>query len=270
MNDLQKTELDLLRCFTGICERLRLRYYLVCGSALGAVKYGGFIPWDDDLDVAMPREDYERFLREAPEYLPEGLFLQNFRTDPAFPQIYTKLRNSGTTYIEKTSAHLPIHHGIYIDIFPLDGYPQEKGKRRLLELRKRIFLHMLTTAYTEPPLLRQKIEWRIKRATGLHRHTARIAAAYDRMISAWPPAKSQVWCNHGNWQGTLDYTPQEHFGSGREALFEGLTVTVPDRAEEYLRRKYGDYTQDPPQEEQVGHHYYTVLDCSRPYGDYLK
>lgn len=270
MNDLQKTELELLRQFIGICETLKLRYYLVCGSALGAVKYGGFIPWDDDMDVAMPREDYEIFLREGPRYLPEGLFLQNFRTDPAFPQIFSKLRNSNTTYIEKTSAHLPINHGIYIDIFPLDGYPREKGKQQMLELRKRIFLHMLTTAYTQPPLLRQKIEYRIKRALGLHRQTARIAAAYEKMVSAYPCTDSEIWCNHGNWQGKRDYTPAEFFDGGRPALFEGVPVTVPCRAEEYLRRKYADYTQDLPEQEQVGHHYYSVLDCSRPYSDYMK
>lgn len=269
MNELQRIEFDLLRQFAAVCEKLNLRYYLVCGSALGAVKYSGFIPWDDDVDVAMPRQDYERFLREAPGYLPEGLFLQNYRTDPAFPQIFTKLRSNGTTYIEKTSAHLPIHHGIYIDIFPLDGYPPGKRDQYWLEFRKRIFLHMLTTAYTEPPLLRQKIEYRIKRALGLHKCTAQIAAAYEKMVSQWPCDGSEVWCNHGNWQGRRDYSHREIFGEGTATCFEGLTVNVPVQADVYLRRKYGDYTQDPPKEEQLGHHYYTVLDCSHPYTDYV-
>lgn len=269
MNELQRVEFDLLLQFVSVCRKLDLRYYLVCGTALGALKYGGFIPWDDDVDVAMPRQDYERFLREAPDHLPEGLFLQNYRTDPAFPQIFAKLRNSKTTYIEKTSAHLPIHHGIYMDIFPLDGYPEERWKQLWLELRKKVFLHMLTTAYTEPPLLRQKIEYRIKRMLRLHKCTARVIAVYEKMVSAWSCEASSVWCNHGNWQGRKDYSPREIFGEGADACFEGLAIKVPSQADVYLRRKYGDYTQDPPKEEQAGHHYYSVLDCSRPYTDYI-
>ena len=126
MTDIQKVELDMLRNFVQICDALGLTYYLVCGSALGAVKYKGFIPWDDDVDVALPRADYERFCDQAPDFLPEGIFLQNFRTDHAYPRIYSKLRNSSTTYIEKTTKHIKMNHGAFIDIFPLDGYPSSE------------------------------------------------------------------------------------------------------------------------------------------------
>lgn len=101
MTPLQQKEYQLLGLFLDICRQLDLRYYLVCGSALGAVKYKGFIPWDDDVDIAMPRGDYQRFLSQAQALLPEGFFLQNFHTDPAFPQIYSKLRDSNTAFIEK-------------------------------------------------------------------------------------------------------------------------------------------------------------------------
>lgn len=94
MNDLQKCELELLKYFIDICNKLNLRYYLVCGSALGAVKYGGFIPWDDDVDVALPRPDYEMFIKNAQRMLPSHVFLQNSMTDPQFPLIFSKLRNS--------------------------------------------------------------------------------------------------------------------------------------------------------------------------------
>ncbi len=79
MTELQTVELELLRQFLAVCEREGLTYYMVCGSALGAVKYGGFIPWDDDIDVALPRADYERFCRVAPGLLPDWCFLQNYR-----------------------------------------------------------------------------------------------------------------------------------------------------------------------------------------------
>lgn len=100
MTELQEIEVGLLQQFLSICEKLNLTYYLVCGSALGAVKYGGFIPWDDDIDVALPRKDYERFCREAPELLPEWCFLQNYHSEPQYYLLGSKLRDSRTTYIE--------------------------------------------------------------------------------------------------------------------------------------------------------------------------
>lgn len=136
MTPIQKKVLQILQSFMQICDQLQLKYFLVCGSALGAVKYGGFVPWDDDVDVALFRNDYERFCKEAPALLPEQLFLQNFQSDPAFPAIYSKLRNSETTCIEESIAALPINHGISIDIFPLDGYPKDKKSRNDWSARK--------------------------------------------------------------------------------------------------------------------------------------
>ena len=100
MTELQKKEFEMLCLVVDICNQLDLEYYLVCGSALGAVKYNGFIPWDDDVDVALPRKDYELFLSKASSMLPSWCFIQNYRTDPKFPLLGTKLRNSKTTFIE--------------------------------------------------------------------------------------------------------------------------------------------------------------------------
>ena len=83
MNALQRKELELFQAFLQVCRQLGLSYYLICGSALGAVKYRGFIPWDDDMDLAMLRPEYEVFLAQAPDLLPAHIFLQNYKTDPA-------------------------------------------------------------------------------------------------------------------------------------------------------------------------------------------
>lgn len=130
MTELQKKEFELLKYFIDICGKLNLRYYLVCGSALGAAKYKGFIPWDDDIDVAMPRDDYEVFLEKGSAFLPSYLFIQNYRTDPEFPMMMTKLRNSNTTFIEEMLKNIKMNHGVYIDIFPLDGYPKNKKEQK--------------------------------------------------------------------------------------------------------------------------------------------
>ena len=137
-NEIQKILLELLKIFVDICQEYDLQYFLVAGSALGAVKYQGFIPWDDDIDVAMPRADYEKFLQLAPEKLPQWCFMQNYKTDPAFPHVFTKLRNSNTTFIEKGMAKLPINPGMYIDIFQIDGYPENAKEIRQFEWKKKL------------------------------------------------------------------------------------------------------------------------------------
>ena len=133
MTELQQIEKNILACALEIVDRLHLTYFLVCGSALGAVKYNGFIPWDDDIDIAMPRKDYTAFCEKAGELLPPHLFLQNCHTEKNFPYIFSKIRDSRTTYIEKGMAGLDINHGVYIDVFPLDGYPVELKEQRWLE-----------------------------------------------------------------------------------------------------------------------------------------
>lgn len=269
MNRLQQCELTLLISFLEVCKKLGIRYYLVCGSALGAVKYGGFIPWDDDIDAALPRDDYEAFLDQAPALLPGHLFLQNYRSDPGFPQIYSKLRDSRTTCIEESAAGLPIHQGIGLDIFPLDGCPEGKWDRLRLELGKKWYQHLLGTAFAPPEGLIRRIGHRAKRCLGIHHHTARIAAKYDALLRKYPPATSKLWCNHGNWQGLREYAPREQYGAGADMRFEGITVRVPEDFDAYLTGKYGNYRQDPPQEQQVSHHKYAVVDCGKPYTCYL-
>lgn len=269
MNPLQCVEYEMLVHFINVCEKLNLQYYLVCGTALGAVKYQGFIPWDDDVDVAMPRPDYEIFCAEAQKLLPEGIFVQNYRTDMHFPAIYTKLRNSDTTYIEKASAKLQVNHGIYIDIFPLDGYPQNRLMQKILEIRKLVYKLLLMTPFEGKYSLKVQILMKMFRVLGIERYSQRIAAAYDRFISRYPVESSDIWCNHGNWQGRLDYTPREHFGKGATGVFEGLKVQIPEQAHAYLIRKYGNYTMDLPAGEQVGHHYYIVCDVHEPYTKYI-
>lgn len=266
MNELQHMEFDLLREFDRVCKRLDLSYFLVCGSALGAVKYGGFIPWDDDIDVAMYREDYEQFCRKAPELLPGHLFVQNFWSDPAFPHIYSKLRNSNTTYIEQAAAQLPINHGIFLDIFPLDGYPRGRMEGKLLEFCKRLCVSILLSAYDLPDSGARRL-WRFLK---LHKCSQTAAKMLDRLIRRYPVENSKLICNHGNWQGALEYAPAWQYGKGEKIAFEGLTVLIPEQFDAYLRQKYGDYTAELPLGEQTGHHPPVVMDCFKPYISYWK
>ena len=271
MTALQKVEYDLLGEFIGVCEKLGLRYYLVCGTALGAVKYKGFIPWDDDIDVALPREDYDLFCKKAQELLPDHVFVQTYETDPAFPAFYCKLRNSETAYIEKSVKSIPMNHGVYIDVFPLDGYPASEKEALRMERKKQLLKLMLDCAFELSPhaSVKAKLVFGLERALGFHKKTAKIAKKIEKLVSAYSVDDSELWCNHGNWQGNLEYAPREQYGEGTFAEFEGLKVRVPERYDEYLTQKYGNWRAELPKEEQVGHHYYEVCDLERSFKEYV-
>lgn len=269
MNDLQKVELELLKVFIEICEKLNLNYFLVCGSALGAARHGGFIPWDDDMDVGMYRKDYNKFMELAPALLPEGIFLQNYKTDPQFPQVFAKLRNSNTTYIEKSMSHLHINHGIYIDIFPLDGYPDRPDEQKKLVYLKSLYVRQLTCACSLPKTLKGKLSVSAFRLLGYHKRTAKIAEKYESYISQYPVENSKIICNHGTWYKQRDFISAEFYGKGTDIICEGIKVRVPEKLEEYLTALYGDWRTPPPLEKQKGHHYYEICDVEKSYTYYI-
>ena len=186
MNELQKVEFDLLCEAVKIFSDLKLTYYLVCGSALGAIKYGGFIPWDDDMDIALPRDDYEIFIKEAGCRLPDGLFLQNHHTEASFPQIFSKLRNSRTTYIEKSISALPINHGVYIDIFPLDEYPADRGAQRRLEFEKQRLFLKLSVVYCSKKTGRAALYQHLNRLFHYDRHVHENVERLERVLTCAP------------------------------------------------------------------------------------
>ena len=263
MNEIQKTELNILKEFIRVCKEIGAPYFLVCGSCLGAVKYGGFIPWDDDIDVGMRREDYELFLEKAPRLLPEYLFLQNYKSDRAIPFLYSKLRDSRTTMIEKSTAKLPINHGIYIDIFPLDGYPEKHLKR--YELKKRIYKLQLLCAFDCDVRPHTRVFIAAERLLGFHKRCDRINRKLETLLRSCPTESSALWCNQGNWQGKREYAPREQYGRGTEAVFEGLKVCVPEKYDAYLTQKYGDWRADLPDEQKKSHHGVLICDAGVPY-----
>lgn len=269
MNELQKVELDILQQFIDACEKLNVQYFLVCGSALGAKRHGGFIPWDDDMDVGMYREDYNKFMEQAPAILPEGYFLQNYKTDPAYPNAFAKLRNSNTTYIEKSAMDLKMNHGVYIDIFPLDGYPQEPKHRKKMAIKKKYYSILLSCVFKGNRTWRSRLAMWGCKALGCHKRTAKIVAKYEELISQYPVKDAKLICNHGTWYGDRDYIAAEFYGKGSDGVFEGLKVRLPEQCEQYLQALYGDWQQLPPPEKQVGHHYYQVCDTQKPYTEYL-
>lgn len=269
MNDLQKVEFDILKCVVEILDNLHISYYLVCGSALGAAKYHGFIPWDDDIDIALKREDYELFINIAPDYLPKYYFLQNHHTEKMVPFIFSKVRDSRTTFIENSVSDLDINHGVYIDIFPLDEYPKSKISGCLLEIKKFILRHQIASVYAEQRQGLSEIYRRFNVLFGYNKKTNSCVKKLEKVLNKYNGNGGKVLCNHGSWQGKLEYADIKQYGNGCTTSFEGMSVKIPEKYDEYLTQKYGNWRADLPEKQRVGHHYARTVDLQRPYTYYI-
>lgn len=126
MNQLQETLLEILKDTVSVIEKNNLRYSLDFGTALGAVRHSGFIPWDDDVDISMPRDDYEKFLEISQKELGDKYFVQTLETDKNAFWPYAKIRKNDTLYVEAALRHAKLNQGIFIDIFPLDYVTYDK------------------------------------------------------------------------------------------------------------------------------------------------
>ena len=267
MNELQKVEFELLKNVISICDKHNIKYYLVCGTALGAVKYQGFIPWDDDADVAMCREDYNRFIRYAKDELNSNITVQNHIFCKGIPFIYTKLRMENTTFIERTASRMDISHGVNIDVFPLDGHPDKRVSSILFELKKKAVWKALSSVYYRDKPYKNIITAPL--AFFVRHSLDFLVNYYEKLISSFPCESSELWCNYGNSPSNSEYAPRGQYGQGTSVCFEGLNVIVPEKYDEYLTQKYGDWRADLPEEQQIGHHYAEVVDTTRPYTDYI-
>ena len=264
LKQLQKTEFNILLEALAICERLGLRVYAVSGTCLGAVKYGGFIPWDDDIDIALPRRDYDIFVREASRYLPSFYFLQTRETDPEYYGNFAKIRDSRTTFVERSACKLNINHGVYIDVFPLDGYPEGALAQKMFAIKKRIYTLRISKKHYSP---KRSLRWRLMSALAVI-----LVPSADR---AWKKREAlfrkidfdsaKTIGNFGNAWDKKEIVPREYFASAEIKKFEGSDIPVHVGYEKYLAKLYGDITKDPPESEQIPHHYALMIDLEKSY-----
>ena len=144
---LKEIQLKMLKEFINICNKLDLKYYVIGGTALGTIRHNGFIPWDDDIDVGMPRHDYEKFILMGQSLLSQGYFIQTHISDPLYPNNFAKIRDSSTTFIEQVVKDIDMHHGVYLDVFPLDGVAPSKLKKLFFKLKNKLYSSKIREAF---------------------------------------------------------------------------------------------------------------------------
>ena len=251
LKEIQGIQLAMLKALIGICEKHRLRYFLLGGSALGAVRHQGVIPWDDDIDVGMPRPDYDRFLAVAQAELAAHYFLQSYDTDPSYPLSFSKIRNSNTAFIQPNVAHLNMNHGVFIDVFPLDGCSQSIVLRKIQMFRFSLYrtavLHKLGIKHA------QRIARMIVACYAALRSLAALRNRNERLMRQYNYDASVFVMNWGGAWGLKEAMPKHFFGKGRRVIFEESSVNIPQDYHGYLTSLYGDYMMPPPIEGRKAH-----------------
>lgn len=261
---LQLRILDILLAIQKVCEEHNLRYYIIAGTLLGAVRHKGFIPWDDDLDIAMPRRDYDLLMQHANEWIPQPFEAVAFETDKEYPLPFAKIQDSSTTLIER--MHLRYLGGIYIDVFPLDGMPANTLLRRLHFIKYQWYKKMLYYVHRDPyrhghgpsswiPLLSRKF------------YTMQtIQEKMHNLQKEWDFDASEYVVDHDD--GLKGVMPKSLLGTPTPILFEGKQVMGVENPDAYLSQKYGDYMTIPPGPKQRQHNFH-LLDLEKSYKEGL-
>lgn len=254
--------LDIYRKFAEICDRHGFRYWVMEGNAIGALRHNGFVPWDDDLDVAMPRPDYEKFIAVANKELPSNLRFWDWRDLDDWRFTFGKIQEveeDSVLKVEKEVGH-KLSNGIYIDILIVDGLPTGKWSRMIYEfkmlalgsvVRRRLTsFGCQTRAGRCSWLLGMICSWFISG----RKIVLPVMKKIDALMKSCPFEDSKyTWRAGAAIRVTMEF-PREIWNGAVWHEFEGLRVPLPAGYDQYLRIQYGDYMKLPPQEKQQPSH----------------
>jgi len=266
---VKHVELEILKEFIRVCEELGLQWYAAYGTVLGAVRHKGFIPWDDDIDVLMPRKDYEVFCEKAQGILKQEYFVQTLATEKEYYNPFAKLRRTDTTFWGIGTKDDNINHGIYVDIFPLDGYPTNWLAEKRFMLKRIVYNNFLAQNGNLNELQGYRkyvaILYRLLKGT-LTRKEA--AMKKDRLAKEIPFEEAALVSCMVEDKPKAEALPSSVYGEGTELVFEDMNIRVPLEYEVYLRKMYGDYMQFPPEDERVPLHKCVLIDADKSYLEY--
>ena len=273
MKKVWAVELELLEQFQTVCKRHGLQYYAIGGTLLGAVRHKGFIPWDDDIDVGMPREDYNRFLELCEAELSYPYRLVTPWNDACY-RAHAQIRNCGTTGYPAIDKSLSCNKGIFIDIFPLDGVADSKPAFAFQMLQMKLLNRILVNYYyfdavhPDPPVAKKMFHHAVCAMMKLF-DVKRVYAYYDRIAARYskkPTAKvGELSILFGDkryhWR-------REVFKMSTELPFEHMKISVPTGWEEFLTNTFGDYGKIPENKKERALHTDMVFDPEKPYTEH--
>ena len=260
---LQLTQLEILKVIDSFCNEHGLHYSLYAGTLLGAVRHQGFIPWDDDLDICMARDEYNRFIELWKKSGPKGYIIQNKEIDRKFSQSFTKIRKDHTSFLQKGENKGDYHQGIFVDVFPIDRMPNGKFQRAFF-VWNCLKYQILTREFVPPK-----------------------GSAVQKIISILILILNPSFCRMSQRQKLLKkicyYNQEKNFSTVAIEILKTIVVPLPSNfmtdfvqmkfedaefmcsaeSKAYLERKFGDYMSLPPEEERTWRHLPLILDFER-------
>lgn len=297
MTELQEKIFQIMKVFDGVCRENKLHYYMLGGTMLGAVRHKGFIPWDDDADFGLPREDYETLLALPEEKIPKGFRLRHFSKEEGVPYAFARIEDENTTCIEARRSGSGYIGGVYIDIFPLDGDSNFYFQRAMKELRIKFKKKLLYAHIAEEGKVKNPLKAFVMKQIAKRTNQDELVRRLDVSVSKYGESKKKLpqwgearYSNYlGHW-GKKESIPRRVFdgeirqrgyaafdwrrgekidapaeGRTTEYEFEGALFYGPVDSAAYLTALYGSNYMIPPEEELRGGHPAAVIELEQPY-----
>ena len=256
LQELKEIELETLKMFRDFCNENGISYFLSNGTLLGAVKYKGFIPWDDDIDVFVPRDDYDRMLTLFKDNDRYKLFA--FEKNEKYPYPFAKLCDMRTYKEQTIYKNRDVKLGVEMDIFPLDAWNNDYEQAKLEGKKINNYIKLLKLTKLEEPLTKNPLKhvvWaaiiaflKLLGSKYFVKQIMRITS--NRPNSEYRYLGCKSWCLYGE----REIVPANVFEDSVEVEFEGEIFNAPVGFDTYLRMLYGDYENDPPIDKQKTHH----------------
>ncbi len=258
LEKVQSLALTILKEVHRVCIENNIPYFIIGGTALGAVRHKGFIPWDDDIDIGMMREDYNKFIRISPEKLGSKYFLQHFSTEPATPFYFAKVRMNNTLFVEEYCKDLPIHQGIFLDIFPYDNIPDDlkirENHRKKVSYYSELFIaksmvdvSILSKGF--PRVMKLIVRWSL--------HYALFFVSKEYLFAKLDSATTRFNNVEGKYLNFVKYPflkiKKDSLVSLEKILFEGNEFYCCKNINEYLESHFKNYMNIPPVEKRINH-----------------
>lgn len=251
-SEIQTIQLDILQSIHQFCEANDIRYSLAYGTLLGAIRHKGYIPWDDDIDVMMPRPDYERFVKEY-QGICDRYVVQTYNNDNSYYLWCAKVYDNRTEQIT-----FPTRSGVCVDVFPIDGLPDNlEDVRKYIKKKRKLFFRRLVftchnNSYRPGNKLFNAFKYIIKRILVPSRYA--VIKEIEQLYKSYPYTTSNYVGDIIDLFGERGWLKKEIFEQYTTTAFENLQVKIIKDYDVFLRARYGDYMQLPPEEERVPGH----------------
>ncbi len=261
LSKVQNIIWEIMKELKEYLEENHIEYYMLGGTLLGAVRHQGFIPWDDDIDIGIPREQYEEFLQNIEEKLPEHLALHTFRNKKSHHYYFSRIVDKRYA-LKRTGSIVERDEEVWIDIFPLDGMPNNGLIRRIHMMKLlcvRAMYHIscfdkVNLKRPNRPLL-EKIVIKIVEKTGVGRNSDmyKWLEKLDKLLKKYPYQKSNWVVNFMGQYKFKEMFPKSYYGTGKLYEFEDDKMTGPVNSDLVLRQMYGDYMKPPKEQDKNAH-----------------